>query len=59
MSKRKNTGWSKRLDNKINRAWAVIRKAEAYNTRHAAAAQMKKMWVRYEPEVFIDENAQA
>jgi hypothetical protein len=59
MGKRTNGGWSKRMNGKLDKAWMVIRKAEAYNTRRAASAQMKKMWVRYEPEVFIDENVQA
>jgi hypothetical protein len=58
MSKRKNTGWSKRIDNRIDKAWAVIRKAEAYATRHAAAAQMKEARIYYDPDM-IDENVNA
>ena len=38
MSKRKNVGWAKRVDSQLDKAWAVIRKAEAYQTRRAAAA---------------------
>jgi hypothetical protein len=40
MSKRKNVGWSKRIDSKLDKAWAVIRKLEAYNTRRAASMAM-------------------
>lgn len=40
MSKRKNVGWSKRIDSKLDKAWAEIRRLEAYNTRRAASAAM-------------------
>jgi hypothetical protein len=40
MSKRRNIGWSKRLDAKLDKKWAEIRKLEAYNTRRAASMAM-------------------
>ena len=40
MSKRKNVGWSKRIDSQLDKAWAEIRRLEAYRTRRAASAAM-------------------
>lgn len=51
MSKRKNPGYSKRLENKLNKAWALLRKNEAYCTRRAAATAMIQA---YEDKVHRD-----
>jgi hypothetical protein len=51
MSKRKNIGWSKRIDSKLDKAWAVIRKAEAYTSRRAAAALRDRQLIAREEQM--------